>query len=214
LLVTNGDIDHVAGLLSLRERQALILYGTAETLDVIGSNPIFNALDMVERKKVAVDQSFEPLASLRAELFVVSGKVPLWLEQDGVDPGREGGGTVGLVLEAQGRRVAYVPGCAAVGDALLRRIEGSDLLLFDGTVWHDDDLIAAGVSNKTGRRMGHMPIAGADGSMAALAHVSIGRRVFTHINNTNPILVESSPQRLAVEAAGWTVAHDGLVLEL
>jgi pyrroloquinoline quinone biosynthesis protein B len=114
------------------------------------------------------------------------------------------------MLEAAGTRIAYVPGCAWVDDDLLRRIAGVDVLLFDGTVFQDDELVQAGVSEKTGRRMGHMPMDGEGGSMARLSGVSVSRRIFVHINNTNPVLVEGSAERRLVEKRGWTVAHDGL----
>jgi pyrroloquinoline quinone biosynthesis protein B len=101
-----------------------------------------------------------------------------------------------------------------VTDKLKARIGGVDALLFDGTVLFDDDMILAGVGTKTGWRMGHVPMAGENGSVASLADVEIGQRVFVHINNTNPVLIEGSPERLAVEAKGWTVGHDGLSLSL
>jgi len=209
-------VDHIAGLLSLRERQSLTLYGTEETLKFVGANPIFDVMahDKVERRKVTLDQWFEPLPGLKAEIFAVPGKVPLWLEQEGGEPGDGGAATVGVALEAEDRRIVYIPGCATLDEALLQRIEGCDLLFFDGTVWRDDDMIAAGVGTKTGRRMGHMPISGVDGSIAALADLSVGQRVFIHINNTNLILIEGSAEHAAVAAAGWTVAHDGLEFEL
>ena len=122
--------------------------------------------------------------------------------------------TVGALIEANGRRLAYIPGCARVTDGLRDRIAGVDALLFDGTVLHDDDMIRVGVGTKTGWRMGHVPMRGANGSIDALAGTAIGRRVFVHINNTNPVLVEGSPERADVEAAGWTVGHDGLSLAL
>ncbi len=94
------------------------------------------------------------------------------------------------------------------------RLDGVDALLFDGTVLHDDDMIRAGVGTKTGWRMGHVPMRGENGSIEALSGVAIGQRVFVHINNTNPVLVEGSAERADVESAGWTVAHDGLALQL
>ncbi len=107
-----------------------------------------------------------------------------------------------------------MPGCARVTDGLRARISGVDALLFDGTVLADDDMIRAGVGTKTGWRMGHVPMIGEGGSVAALADLPIGRRVFVHINNTNPVLVEDSEERRGVEAAGWVVAHDGLTLRV
>ena len=119
----------------------------------------------------------------------------------------------GVELVAASRRLAYVPGCAAVTPALLERLARADVVLFDGTLFADDEMIASGTGTKTGRRMGHMPIDGADGSLAALAGLP-GRRIYIHINNTNPILVDGSPERRKVEAAGWEIAADGLKIVL
>ena len=214
VLLTNGDIDHVAGLFTLRENQRFDLFATAEILGAIAANRVFDVVNpaCVARREVQLEATFEPLPGLQATLFPVPGKVPLWLE--GADPviGMVGESTVGVMFEADGRRIAYVPGCARISDDLRRRVDGVDALLFDGTVLEDDDLIRAGVGVKTGWRMGHVPINGANGSIAALADCHIGQRVFVHINNTNPILVDDSAERRQVEEAGWTVAYDGLTL--
>src|SRR5262249_1130362 len=159
VLVSNGDVDHVAGLLGLRERQALALYGSADTLALINQNPVFAVLDsaLVRRETVALGEGFEPLPGLSLELFAVPGQLPLWMEDAPPVIGAESGSTVGMLLLSGGRRVAYVPGCAAPSPTLAERIDGADLLLFDGTLFGDDEMITSGVGTKTGRRMGHMP---------------------------------------------------------
>ncbi len=216
VLLTNGDVDHVAGLLTLREGQPYVLYGTRGILDSVDANRVFDVMaeGVVAREPIAMDEPFTPLAGLTVTLFPVPGKVPLWLEDETLEIGAETETTVGALIEAGARRIAYVPGCARVTDDLRHRIAGVDALLFDGTVLHDDDMIRAGVGTKTGWRMGHVPMRGENGSIDALAGVPIARRVFVHINNTNPVLVEGSTERADVEAAGWTVAHDGLSLSL
>jgi pyrroloquinoline quinone biosynthesis protein B len=216
VLLTNGDVDHVAGLLTLREGQPFTLYGTAGILDSVNANRVFDVMsaDVVARRPISLGQSFEPVPDLTVTLFAVPGKVPLWLEDETMQIGAETETTVGAMIEAGGRRLAYIPGCARVTDDLKARIAGVDALLFDGTVLLDDDMIRAGVGTKTGWRMGHVPMTGEGGSIAALADVEIGHRVFVHINNTNPVLVEDSEERRRVEAEGWTVAHDGLALSL
>ncbi|MBY0298157.1 MAG: pyrroloquinoline quinone biosynthesis protein PqqB [Methylobacterium sp.] len=216
VLLTNGDVDHVAGLLTLREGQPFRLHATRSILDSIAANRVFDvmAADVVARSEVALDEPFWPVPGLSVTLFAVPGKVPLWLEDGTPEIGAETETTVGAMIAANGRRLAYVPGCARVTDGLKRRLSGVDALLFDGTVLADDDLIRAGVGTKTGWRMGHVPMTGEGGAIAALADVDLGRRIFVHINNTNPVLVEASPARREVEAAGWTVAHDGLTLSL
>jgi len=110
---------------------------------------------------------------------------------------------------ASGRSCAFVPGCGDLTPALLDRIAGVDLLLFDGTFWTDDEPVTAGISGCTARQMDHLPIAGPDGSLEQLAALPCRYRVYTHINNTNPILLEQSPERDAVVRAGITVGSDG-----
>ncbi|QRE76536.1 pyrroloquinoline quinone biosynthesis protein PqqB [Methylobacterium aquaticum] len=216
VLLTNGDVDHVAGLLTLREGQPFRLHATRGILDSIGANRVFDVMaqGVVERTEIALDQPFSPVPGLTVTLFPVPGKVPLWLEDGTPEIGAETETTVGAMIEAGGKRLAYVPGCARVTDGLKDRISGVDALLFDGTVLADDDMIRAGVGTKTGWRMGHVPMTGEGGSVAALAAVQVGQKVFVHINNTNPVLVEGSEERRGVEAAGWVVAHDGLTLRV
>ncbi|HEV3395246.1 MAG TPA: MBL fold metallo-hydrolase, partial [Xanthobacteraceae bacterium] len=125
----------------------------------------------------------------------------------------ETGATVGVEIAAGAARLAYVPGAAAMTPALRARLKRADAVLFDGTLFTDDEMIRSGTGPKAGRRMGHMPIDGADGSLAALDGLS-GRRIYIHINNTNPIHVAGSPERRKVEAAGWEIAADGMEIAL
>lgn len=212
VLVTNGDIDHVAGLLTLREGQRFDLFATPAIHDVLAANPMLSALspEKVARRPVAIDAPFQIAPGLTARLFAVPGKVPLYLEGETVETGLVGEQTVGVELTANGRRVLYIPGCAHVPDWLAQRISGADALLFDGTLWTDDEMIRAGLGVKTGRRMGHAPVSGADGSMAALADVAPARRIYVHLNNSNPLVDPGSPERAQAAAAGWQVAHDGM----
>ena len=147
---------------------------------------------------------------LAAELFIVPGKVPLYLKRGTPETAVETGANVGD-RDHRRRRAAYAscPGAAAVTPALRERLARADVILFDGTLFTDDEMIASGTGEKTGRRMGHMPIDGADGSLAALSGLG-KRRIYIHINNTNPILIDGSPNARRVEAAGWEVAADGL----
>lgn len=216
VLLTNGDVDHVAGLLSLRESQAFKLFGTSQILDSLSANPVFDVMSprFVERSPVRLHAAFEPIDGLQVTLFPVPGKVPLWLERGEPVIGEATETTVGALIEAAGRRLAYIPGCALVTDEVRHHIRGVDALLFDGTVFMDDDLIRAGVGQKTGWRMGHMPMTGENGSLRALADLVIGRKIFVHLNNTNPVLVDGSEERSFVERAGWQVAHDGMKVVL
>lgn len=212
VLVTNGDIDHVAGLLTLREGQGFDLCATPAIHAVLAENPMLSALNarLVRRVEVALDQPFELSPGLTACLFAVPGKVPLYLEGETVETGLVGEQTVGVELTANGRRACYVPGCAEVPDWLKQRLSGCDALLFDGTLWTDDEMIRAGLGAKTGRRMGHAPVSGSDGSIAALAAVPLGQRVYVHLNNSNPLVDPASPERALARSEGWQVGHDGM----
>ncbi len=214
--VTNADVDHVAGLLTLRERQKIALYATSATLSALAANPVFDVLSTqcVSRNPIRIGAASEPLPGLLLEAFAAPGKVALWQEGETVQIGAEGEESVALELQSGGKRLVYAPACAAMTPAMRERIAGADALLFDGTTYTDDELVASSLMNKTARRMGHMPISGRDGSLAALADVKIGRKIFIHLNNSNPVLIEDSVERRAVETAGWEVAYDGMEIAL
>ncbi|MEP4198007.1 MAG: pyrroloquinoline quinone biosynthesis protein PqqB [Aliishimia sp.] len=216
VVLTNGDIDHIAGLLTLREKTPFDLYTTSSGMEIVGSNSVFNVLDaeLVARKPIELDQSFSPVPGLTITPFSVPGKVALFLEDtEALDLKAVGEQTVGLMLESDGCRAAYIPGCAEIPDWLLKRLSDVDLLLFDGTVWENDDMQRTGTGQKTGARMGHVALNGDDGTLARLASTSM-RKYLIHINNTNPILQPSSPERAAVLGAGWHITHDGMEITL
>ena len=216
VLLTNGDVDHVAGLLTLRESQPYRLYATTTTRESIDANRIFSVAspDLVPRLPVVIDEPFQPVPGVTVDMFVVPGKVPLWLEDETMRIGEATETTVGLDITVGGRRLLYVPGCAEVTDDVRRRIDGADALLFDGTLWTDAEMIEAGLGHKTARRMGHVPMAGAGGSLESLEGVAVGRRIYVHINNTNPVLVAGSKERETAEASGWEVGFDGMEIAL
>jgi len=222
VVLTNADVDHVTGLLTLRESQAFGLYATAKVLGVLAANSIFNVLNpaLVARHAIVLDTPFSPARpdgsplGLEITAFAVPGKIALWLEDTtkGVDVGALGEDTVALEIAegATGRRFFYIPGCARMTDALAARLRGAALVFFDGTLWSDDEMIRDGVGVKTGTRMGHLSVSGPAGTIAAFADLGVARRIFIHINTTNPILVDDTPERRAVAEAGWEVAYDGL----
>jgi pyrroloquinoline quinone biosynthesis protein B len=222
--LTNGDVDHVAGLLSLREGFALTVYATERVLGTLAANRIFDVLApaFVERIALPIGRPVGAGASaglgLTLEAFPVPGKVALYLEDPGAGPGfgTRAGDTVGLRVSdpGSGAEFFYVPGCASVDAALADRLHGAPLVFFDGTLYDDEEMIAQGLSTKTGRRMGHISMSGPDGSLAAFHTLGVRRRVFVHMNNSNPVLREDSPERRAVEAAGWEVAFDGMEIRL
>ncbi|NGO50354.1 pyrroloquinoline quinone biosynthesis protein PqqB [Allomesorhizobium camelthorni] len=226
VVLTNADVDHIAGLLSLRERQPFAIYASGRVLAALAANPIFNVLDpaIVPRRTLPAKGELElcdatgRATGVTIESFAVPGKVALYLEDASrpeADYGSEEGDTIAVrVSGGNGRSAFYIPGCARIDTALRERLAGAACLLFDGTVYTDDEMITAGVGQKTGTRMGHLAMSGETGSIAGLAGVRIDRRIFVHINNTNPVLDESSPEYAAVSAAGWEVAYDGMEIEL
>lgn len=215
VVLTGAEVDQVAGLLTLRERGGFDLYGTGETLETLDNNPIFNVLasGVVKRHAVPLAEPFALPNGLHAELFSVPGKVALYLEKTEPEPSADDGVNVGVEISSGGARLAYVPGAATITASLLQRLDRSDVVLFDGTLFHDDEMIVTGTGMKTGKRMGHMPLDGADGTLRQLASLT-GRRILTHINNTNPILIDGSPERRKAEAAGFEIAEDGMEIVL
>lgn len=214
VFVTNGDIDHIAGLLTLRERQPFTLFATSEIANVLAENRIFDAVnrEVVDRKNVTLGAPFELAPGVMAKPFSVPGKVPLFMEGETVDTELEGEQTIGVALSAGGATAYYIPGCAKLTPALEDRLRGAEMVIFDGTVWLNDEMARRGVGQKTGARMGHMSMTGDHGSIAAFAPLDVKRRVFVHMNNTNPVLDPSTPERAEVEAAGWIIAEDGMAL--
>ncbi|MEM6939164.1 MAG: pyrroloquinoline quinone biosynthesis protein PqqB [Pseudomonadota bacterium] len=209
VILTNGDIDHIAGLLSLREKCAYQIYASREILEIIETNSVFRVLDpeFVTSQAFALDKPFEPVPGLEITPFSVPGKVALFLEGDTVALAEVGEWTVGLILRSAHGTVAYVPGCAALPDWLLTRLRGVDLLLFDGTVWENDDMLKTGTGQKTGARMGHIPMNGPGGSLERLSELTT-RKIYIHINNTNPVLQPRGPEAQVLKAKGWEMAQD------
>lgn len=215
VVLTNADVDHIAGLLSLREKTPFRLFATASTLTVLAENAVFAVLDpaLVTPVAITLDQPFCPLPGLEITAYAVPGKVALYLEGPEVETQAMGEQTIGLRIVQGGRVLHYLPGCADLPDWLCDRLTEADLLLFDGTVWADDDMQRSGTGAKTGARMGHLAMSGPEGSLARLAGLT-ARRVYTHINNTNPVLLPGAPERAALFAAGWELAADGMEIVL
>lgn len=206
--LTGAEIDQMAGLLHLREGHRFDLHGTGDVLAALAANPMFAVLpaDRVARHTLPAAGRVAGPGRLTIESFPVPGKIPLYREDDTTETAAA---VTGLIVEADGCRLAFVPEIAAVTPAVRETLATADVVLLDGTVFTDDELIAAGAGHKTGRRMGHVPIDGPGGSLQALDGLP-GRRIFIHLNNTNPVLLEDSAERRTVERAGWKVAHDGM----
>jgi pyrroloquinoline quinone biosynthesis protein B len=221
VVLTNADVDALAGLLCLREGQPLTIYGSSRVLDVLAANSIFDVLDpaIVRRvtmqfgKPCAVEGPSGPVG-LTIESFAVPGKIPLYLETEDAkgNYGSQEGDTVGLKVteSGNGHHFFYIPGCARLDDPLRARLKNAPLVFFDGTLYTNDEMVAQGLVNKTGERIGHMNMSGEGGTVAQFAPLNVGRKIFIHINNSNPVLRDDSPERATVERAGWEVAYDGM----
>lgn len=223
-ILTNGDVDHVVGLINLREAQPLKVYGSDRVLATLNDNTIFNVLnpDHVTRSALPMDQPFLVEGSagstgITVEAFDVPGKVALYLEKADAGPGfgTQKGDTIGLRISTDdGKAFYYVPGCATIDAELGERLKDAPLVFFDGTLFTNEEMLNQGLMPKTGDRMGHMSMSGADGSIAAFDKLNVGRKIYVHINNSNPVLNENSDERKTVEAAGWEVGFDGMEVRL
>jgi pyrroloquinoline quinone biosynthesis protein B len=214
VVLLGGDVDAIAGLLVLRERQKFTIFAPQPLLDLLRQNPIFGVLDpaVVRQVPIHVDQPIVCGAGLRLTLLEMPGKVPLYLETQGAAVA-EPGPTYAARFEANGHRMAIAPGCADIDQNVRRQLGDCDAVLFDGTLFRDDEMIVAGLGAKTGRRMGHVPVSGPGGTLEGLGDLA-GRKILLHINNSNPILLSDSPERRQVEAAGFEVAFDGMEITL
>lgn len=224
ILLTNGDLDHCLGLFSLRESHPVVIYATERVRQgLVEANVIFRTLQRFpeqvtwrplklgrEEELVGLDGSPSGLSVLA---LPVPGKLPVHLETL-TPPDPED--NVGLWIRERrtGRLMVYLSGVASVDDRLRQALEGTDCLFFDGTFWSSDELVRLGLSTKRAEDMAHIPVGGPAGSLARLSGLTADRKIYTHINNTNPILVEDTPERHAVERAGWEVAMDGMEVRL
>ena len=225
VILTNGEIDAVTGLLSMREGSPFTVYAHAKVLAVLKANSIFNVLSEknVRREQMELDRPFEPTlpdgapSGIEVLPFSVPGKGAWYLEGKVHPGGGDGpGDTLGLRIRdtATGKYLYFLAACAEVTDDLKSRLAGAPLVLFDGTVWRDDELIAAGLGNKTGQAMGHIAMSGERGAIEALAGLDIGQKLFLHINNSNPALLRGSAERKIAEGAGWQIPSDGTEIVL
>ena len=218
--MTDAEIDHSLGIVLLREGRSLPVYATSAVQAILECDsrvlPLTRAFGLVPVTTLPLEATVplryrnESVSGLVVEAFEVPAGPPRFASRE------EAGHTVGLMLveEATGKSCAFVPGCSGLDSRLLARLAQADALLFDGTFWSDAELIALGISDRTARELDHLPVGGSGGSLEHLARLPCAHRVYTHINNTNPILLEESPERAAVAAAGVTVGFDGLHLIL
>ena len=216
VVLTNGDVDHIGGLISLREQAAFEVIATPDIHDILDGNRIFDVLSpkAVRRTRHTPGATFLLPGGLEAEFVTVPGKVPLYLEGATPVTAERTGNTVAIAFGPPGApRALYIPGCAAIDAELGAVLSTARLALFDGTLWQDDEILQRGVGDKTGRRMGHMPVSGAEGSLERLSALGVPRVVYIHMNNTNPLLIAGSDERRQVEARGFEVGYDGMEID-
>ena len=225
VILTSADVDQVAGMLSLRELQPLQVFLTTSLKKILcEDNSIFGMLnrapDQVTWKEIQPGKDFSlpaldgSASGLACSPISLGHRYPVYVASalEGISPEES---LLGLIVtSAAGKRVAYMPAVPVIGDAFLRLLEGVDLLLFDGTFWTDDELIRVQGSGATAQEMGHVPVSGPEGTLQKLSGLNRPRKVFIHINNTNPMLNESGREYREVQNAGWEVAHDGWSMEL
>lgn len=224
IMLTNGDLDHTLGLLSLRESHPLVVYATeAVRRGFTEGNVLYRTLQRFAEQvtwRVLKPGREEDLAGadgrgsgLFVEAVAVPGKPPVHLE--GMTP-PDSDDNIGLRIRetATGRRLAYFPAVGQVTGAVLESLEDANAVFFDGTFWSSDELPALGLGTKRAEEMAHLPVGGARGSLTRLAGLPAARRIYIHVNNTNPILRDDSAERQAVVAAGWEVAYDGMEVAL
>jgi pyrroloquinoline quinone biosynthesis protein B len=216
VVLTDAELDHTLGVVLLREGRFLQIYATPAVQEIVEHDsrlvPVTRAFAQVRLEQLPLEGP-APLAyrdgcpaGITVSGFPVPAGPPRFASGD--RPGH----TVGVMVrdEATDGVCAFVPGCGGLDRALLDRLAQADLVLFDGTFWTDDELIALGIGERTAREMDHLPVSGPDGSLERLAELPGRHRVYTHINNTNPMLIEDSPERLQVERHGIAVGADGM----
>jgi pyrroloquinoline quinone biosynthesis protein B len=223
IVLTNGDLDHCLGLLSLRESQPLAVYATpAVRRGFTESNVLFRTLERFEGQvtwrllRFGVSAALPLLdgrpSGLVMSAFAVPGKSPLHLQ--GGAPSPEDNIGVRIDEPSSGKALAYLPAVGAMAATVGEAVEGAEAVFFDGTFWSSDELVALGVGERRAEDMAHWPVGGPRGSLAFLRQLPAAHRVLIHLNNTNPLLRDDSPERSAVESAGVAIAYDGMELSL
>lgn len=224
IVLTNGDLDHCLGLLSLRESHPLVVYATdAVRAGFAEGNVLYRTLErfpgqitwraLQPARTVEIGGGDSRPSGLLVETLPVPGKPPVHLERSAAPTPEQ---NVGLVItdRATKRRFAYFSAAADITPAMRDAADNADCVFFDGTFWSGDELIALDLGTKRADEMAHLPVGGPGGSLEALAKCRAPRRIYIHINNTNPMLRPRSPERSQVEAAGCEIAHDGMEIAL
>jgi pyrroloquinoline quinone biosynthesis protein B len=226
VLLTGADVDDIAGLLSLRELQPFRIYCTPSLRRILREdNSVFGVLNRVARQvcwtdiKLGEGFSFVTVSdselSIGCEVFSLGRRYPAYVPVSRAAELNSEEALLGVMLtDSSARRLAYVPAVPSINESLLHFLDSADLILFDGTFWSNDELIRVQGGGATALEMGHVPVGGIQGSLSALAGLRRPRKLFLHMNNTNPMLNESGPEHREVRSLGWELAEDGWQLEL
>lgn len=216
IVLTNGDMDHVLGLLSLRESHPLTLYATASVRKgFTEGNSLYRTLERFpgqvvwKELELGLEQQLGP--GLRITSIPIPGKDSVHLEAMQPRPTRAEN-NIGVLIREEGdkKSLGYFPAVAGPTADLRAVLETAETVFFDGTFWSQAELVDAGLGEAMARDMAHWPVGGPDGSLAYLSEFPSSRRIFTHLNNSNPMLGEDSPEHAEISAAGLEVAYDGL----
>jgi pyrroloquinoline quinone biosynthesis protein B len=224
-ILLNADIDHILGLLLMRELQPLHIFASNSVRQIVEDNSMFAMLRRVEGQlswsSISLTQwfsLFEPThtkPTLRCRALSLGTYFPAYVPSKRVSQLDPNESSLGLIVETpSNKRLAFLPAVPKITDKLLSELDRVDVLLFDGTFWSDDELIRIQGSGQTAQQMGHVPVSSPSGSLAQLAHLTRPRKIYIHINNTNPMLDEDSTEYRKVRDAGWEIAEDGWQFEL
>lgn len=225
IFLTNGDLDHCLGLLSLRENQRLVVYATESVRrGFTDGNVLYRTLQRFADQvtwRILRPGVEEPVfhadgspSGLTVKAVAVPGKPPIHLEGLVSSGGPDVNVGLRFRQSTSGRVLAYFSAVGKVTPSVVEGLEGADCVMFDGTFWSSDELSASGFLEKSAEDLGHWPVGGPEGSLSILSKIATVRRVFVHINNTNPLLRDNSHERKLVEAEGWGVAWDGMEITL
>jgi pyrroloquinoline quinone biosynthesis protein B len=219
VVLTSADLDHVLGLLLMREFTPVRIYATDTVRSILQANSFFSMLDRLPGQSrwtvIEPEVSFSLGDGLVCTPIALPNTFPSYVAEEQRTTLDETSATIGLLFEtSQGKRVAYLPALASLSPSLKKLLSTCSAVMVDGTFWSDNELQSIQPGTPLATSMGHMPISGANGSLAAFSDLAAVRRIYTHINNTNPILNEESPERRVVQDAGWEVAWDGLEITI
>ena len=211
IVLTSADLDQVLGLLLLREFQPLTIYATELVRRVLEANSFFRMLQRVPDQLTWIEiipgAPFQLNESVACTPLALSGSVPFYARDIG--EGETCKASIGLLLESDGLRLAYTPSLPEITEELLEVYDRCDVVLVDGTFWSDAELSNNHSGTPLARAIGHIPMSGEDGTIARLAKIKTPKKIFIHLNNTNPVLDPRSAEYKQVIDAGWEIGHDG-----